>query len=111
MIIENDKKLKIKGIMKPTICLKIFSFSVGDIMSTAVNFICSKISLELFISVKHNWIWKQKSNIGVILKGEPESCDSASCKSMSWEPMSLQVASHINLHIDSRIQMRENKNN
>ena len=93
MIIENDKKLKIKGIMKPTICLKIFSFSVGDIMSTAVNFIFSKIGLELFISVKHNWIWKQKSNIGVILKGEPESCESASCKSMSWEPMSLRVAS------------------
>ena len=79
--------------MKPTICLKIFSFSVGDIMSTAVNFICNKISLELFISVKHNWIWKQKSNIGVILKGDPESCEFASCKSMSWEPMSLRVAS------------------
>ena len=93
MIIENDKKLKIKGIMKPTICLKIFSFSVGDIMSTAVNFICSKIILELFISVKRKWIWIQKSNIGVILKCEPVSCESASSEPMSLRVASLRVAS------------------
>ena len=74
--------------MKPTAYLKIFSFIVGDIMSTAVNFICSKIILELFISVKRKWIWIQKSNIGVILKCEPVSCESASS-----EPMSLRVAS------------------
>ena len=92
-IIENDKKLQIKGKMKPTICLKIFSFSADDIMSTAVKFICSKIILELFTSVKQKWIWKQKSNIGVILKGEPVSCESASCKSWSCESMSLRVAS------------------
>ena len=77
-----------KGKMKPTVCLKIFSFSVGDIMSTAVNFICSKIILELFISVKQKWIWKQKYSNGVILKCGPVSCESASC-----EPMSLRVAS------------------
>ena len=75
--------MKMKGKTKPTICLKIFSFSVGDIMSTAINFLCSKIILELLISVKHKWIWKQKSNIGVILKCEPVSCES----------MSLRVAS------------------
>ena len=85
--------MKIKGKMKPTICLKIFSFSVGDIMSTAINFLCSKILLELLISVKHKWIKKQKSNIGVILKCEPVSCESASCKSASCESMSLRVAS------------------
>ena len=38
--------------MKPTICLKIFSFSGDDIISTAVKFICTKIILELFTSVK-----------------------------------------------------------
>ena len=73
--------------MKPTICLKMFSFSLGDIISTAFNFICSKI-LELFISFKHKWIWKQKSNIGVILK-----CDAVGYESASCEPMSLRVAS------------------
>ena len=88
-IIENYKKLKIKGKMKPTICLKIFSFSVGDIMSTAIKFICSKIILELFTSVKQKWIWKQKSNIGVILNGKLVSYESASCRSWSCEPMSL----------------------
>ena len=45
--------------MKPTICLKIFSFSVDDIMSTAFTFICSKIIFELFVRVKHKWIWKK----------------------------------------------------
>ena len=82
-----------KGKMKPTACLKIFSFSVGDIMSTAVNFICSKIILELFLSVKHKWIWKQKSNIGVILKCEPVSCKSSSCEPMSLIVASLRIAS------------------
>ena len=77
-----------KGKMKPPVCLKILIFSVGDIMSTAVNFICSKIILQLFVSVKDKWIWKQKSNIGVILK-----CDRVSCESASSEPMSLRVAS------------------
>ena len=62
-------------------------------MSTTVNFICSKIIFELFIRVKYKWIWKQKSNIGVILKCELVSCESASCKSASCEPMSLRVAS------------------
>ena len=79
--------------MKPTICLKIFSFSVDDIMSTAIKFICNKIFLELFTSVKQKWIWKQKSNIEVILKGKPVSYESASCKSWSCKPMSLRVAS------------------
>ena len=79
--------------MKPTICFKIFSFSVDGIMSTAVNFICSKIVFELFIRVKYKWIWKKKSNVGAILKCEPVSCESASCKSASCEPMSLRVAS------------------
>ena len=78
--------------MESTICLKIFSFTVDDIMGTAVKFICSKIILELFTSVKQKWIWKQKSNIGVILRGGPVSRTSASCKSWSCEPMSLQVA-------------------
>ena len=82
-IIENDKKLKIKGKMKPTICLKIFSFGADDIMSTAVKFISSKIILELFPSVKQKWIWKQKSNIGVILKGEPMSLRDASLRAGS----------------------------
>ena len=82
-----------KGKMKPTACLKIFSFSVDDIMSTVVNFICSKISLELFISVKHKWIWIQKSNIGVTLKCEPVSCESASSEPMSLQVASLRVAS------------------
>ena len=82
-----------KGKMKPTVCLKIFSFSVGDIMSTAVNFICSKIILELFISAKHKWIWKHKSNIGVILKCDPVSCESASSEPMSLRVASLRVAS------------------
>ena len=85
--------MKIKGKVKPTICLKIFSFSVDDIMSTAIKFICNKIILELFTSVKQKWIWKQKSNIGVILKGKPVSYESASCKSWSCKPMSLRVAS------------------
>ena len=79
--------------MKPTICFKIFSFSVDGIMSTAVNFKCSKIVFELFIRVKYKWIWKKKSNVGAILKCEPVSCESASCKSASCEPMSLRVAS------------------
>ena len=82
-IIENDKKLKIKGKMKPTICLKIFSFGADDIMSTAVKFICSKIIIELFTRVKQKWIWKQKSNIGVILKGEPMSLRVASLRAGS----------------------------
>ena len=68
--------------MKPTICLKNFSFSVYDIMKTAFTFICSKIIYELFVRVTHKWIWKQKSNIGVILKCEPVSCKSSSCESM-----------------------------
>ena len=82
-----------KGKMKPNVCLKIFSFSVGDIMSTAVNFISSKIILELLISVKHKWIWKQKSNIGVILKCEPMSCAPASNEPMSLRVANLRVAS------------------
>ena len=86
-------KLKINSKMKPTICFKIFSFSVDGIMSTAVNFIWSKIVFELFIRVKYKWIWKQKSNVGVILKCESVSCESASCKSASCEPMSLRVTS------------------
>ena len=69
--------------MKPTVCLK----SLGD------NFICSKIILELYISVKHKWIWKQKSNIEVILKCEPVSCESASSEPMSLRVASLRVAS------------------
>ena len=92
-MIENYKKSKIKGKMKPSICLKIFSFSIGDIMSTTIKFICSKIILDLFTSVKQKWIWKQKSNIGVILKGKPASYESASCKSWSCEPISLRLAS------------------
>ena len=121
-------KLKINSKMKPTICFKIFSFSVDGIMSTVVNFICSKIAFELFIHVKYKWIWKQKSSVGAILKCEPVSCKSAgcelnnlriaSCKStnlqvvscnstrkwvVSCESISNWVASHIKLHIDSRL--------
>ena len=46
-IIENDK-IKVKGKIKPTICFKIFRFSAGDIMSTTVNFISSKIIFNSF---------------------------------------------------------------
>ena len=38
---------------------------------------------------QNKWIWKQKSNIGVILKGELVSCESASYKSWSCEPKQI----------------------
>ena len=79
--------------MKPTICQKIFSFSVYDIMSTAFTFICSKIIFELLVRVKHKWMWKQKSNIRVILKCKPVSFQSSSCESMSLIVTSLWIAS------------------
>ena len=73
--------------MKPTICLKIFSFSVDDLISAVFNFICGKIIFELSLRAKLKWISKQKSNVGVTLK-----CVSVSYKSVSCEPMSLIVA-------------------
>ena len=154
-IIENDKKLQLKGKMKPTICLKIFSFSADDIMSTAVKFICSKIILpwtlykcqikvdletkiqywsdskrrasELRVcklQVLELWAYEFASRKSAswelnklrILSFKSTNLQVASCNSTrmsvaSCESISNWVTSHINLHIDSRLQMRESKNN